>query len=339
MPCRCCVAKNGGTGGHRCRRRSWTPRNSPVGMMARCSSAVALLPELLGRCCSDIRRRTGQQGSMRDVYPRCTFDDGDGSFGSPLGFLPLLYTGGDGVAGDLYCSWPAAWEISLLINSENSLTEPYVAHILLEAISSKYAIFFGNSMPIRDANMYGWNGPECDHNLAIMMGLGSCHYIQVGANRGASGIDADLVKVGFTALKLKEIRRKIGGEIELRADANRNWSYEKAIQFAHSVKDYCLQYIEVRSIGKSRGRVESALSMQPTHTTTDSSMRILTGADASPPDELHNSTHEISRAMEVCRVRPGDEALPGASADIAPRRRIPAEIMNMGLRPEEEHQR
>nr|GMD80395.1 protein PHYLLO, chloroplastic isoform X2 [Ipomoea batatas] len=83
----------------------------------------------------------------------------------------------------------AAWEISLLINSENSLTEPYVAHILLEAICSESAIFFGNSMPIRDADMYGWNGPECDHNLAIMMGSGSCHYIQVGANRGASGID------------------------------------------------------------------------------------------------------------------------------------------------------
>ncbi|XP_031097286.1 protein PHYLLO, chloroplastic isoform X2 [Ipomoea triloba] len=105
----------------------------------------------------------------------------------------------------------AAWEISLLINSENSLTEPYVAHILLEAICSESAIFFGNSMPIRDADMYGWNGPECDHNLAIKMGSGSCHYIQVGANRGASGIDGLLsTAIGYAVGCNKRLLSVIG---------------------------------------------------------------------------------------------------------------------------------
>lgn len=47
------------------------------------------------------------------------------------------------------------WEVSFLIKSENSLTEPYVAHITSEALNYGSPIFVGNSMPIRDAHMYG----------------------------------------------------------------------------------------------------------------------------------------------------------------------------------------
>ncbi|VFQ78024.1 unnamed protein product [Cuscuta campestris] len=80
-----------------------------------------------------------------------------------------------------------------------------------------------------------------------------------GAPEDIARIAADLVNEGFTALKLKvarchdpnhdaaivqEIRKRIGGNVEIRADANRNWSYEEAVQFAHSVKNCCLQYIE-----------------------------------------------------------------------------------------------
>ncbi|XP_022992379.1 protein PHYLLO, chloroplastic isoform X2 [Cucurbita maxima] len=68
-----------------------------------------------------------------------------------------------------------------------------------------------------------------------------------------------LVKEGFPAIKLKvarqgnvmydaavvqEVRKKLGNQIELRVDANRNWSYEEAILFSSLVKDCGLQYIE-----------------------------------------------------------------------------------------------
>ncbi|OAY31236.2 hypothetical protein MANES_14G092500v8 [Manihot esculenta] len=72
-------------------------------------------------------------------------------------------------------------------------------------------------------------------------------------------IASALVEEGFSALKLKvarridpiqdaaaiqEVRKKVGRQIELRVDANRNWSYEEAIRFGSLVKDCDLQYIE-----------------------------------------------------------------------------------------------
>ena len=44
---------------------------------------------------------------------------------------------------------------------------------------------------------------------------------------------------------IQEVRRKVGDQVELRVDANRNWTYDEAIQFANSVKNCRLQYIEV----------------------------------------------------------------------------------------------
>lgn len=37
----------------------------------------------------------------------------------------------------------------------------------------------------------------------------------------------------------------VGQQIELRVDANQNWTYEQAIQFGTHVKNYDLKYIEV----------------------------------------------------------------------------------------------
>ncbi|PHT48075.1 Protein PHYLLO, chloroplastic [Capsicum baccatum] len=68
-----------------------------------------------------------------------------------------------------------------------------------------------------------------------------------------------LVKEGFTVIKLKvarqadptvdiaiikEVRKKVGWEVELRADANQRWNYDEAVKFGLSVKDSGLQYIE-----------------------------------------------------------------------------------------------
>lgn len=45
---------------------------------------------------------------------------------------------------------------------------------------------------------------------------------------------------------IQAVRRKVGKHIVLRADANRKWTYDAAVKFASSVKDCCLQYIEVQ---------------------------------------------------------------------------------------------
>ncbi|XAR65339.1 2-succinyl-5-enolpyruvyl-6-hydroxy-3-cyclohexene-1-carboxylic-acid synthase [Bertholletia excelsa] len=80
-----------------------------------------------------------------------------------------------------------------------------------------------------------------------------------GSPKDVADIAATLVAEGFAAIKLKvarrpdpvedamviqEVRKKVGDQIDLRADANRKWTYEEAVQFASSVKNYDLQYIE-----------------------------------------------------------------------------------------------
>lgn len=47
---------------------------------------------------------------------------------------------------------------------------------------------------------------------------------------------------------IQEVRRKVGYQVALRADANKNWTLDEAIKFAKLVKDYDLQYIEVVSL-------------------------------------------------------------------------------------------
>lgn len=90
-------------------------------------------------------------------------------------------------------------EISFQICSDSSLREPFIAHAISKAISGEAALFIGNSMAIRDVDMYGHSGADSSPSN-IMLGLGlSCQGIMIAGNRGASGIDGLLsTAIGFS---------------------------------------------------------------------------------------------------------------------------------------------
>ncbi|GFZ16202.1 2-oxoglutarate decarboxylase/hydro-lyase/magnesium ion-binding protein [Actinidia rufa] len=104
------------------------------------------------------------------------------------------------------------WEMAFQIHSESSLTEPYVAHLIPKALHCESAIFVGNSMPIRDADMYGHNWAECTSDTAAFLSLDlPCHWIRVAGNRGASGIDGLLsTAIGFAVGCNKQVICVIG---------------------------------------------------------------------------------------------------------------------------------
>ncbi|KAL9680073.1 hypothetical protein QQ045_017948 [Rhodiola kirilowii] len=89
-------------------------------------------------------------------------------------------------------------EISFQIRSDPSLREPFIAYAISKAISSETALFIGNSMAIRDADMYGHSGVNSSGTIT-MLDLGiPCQGIIIGGNRGASGIDGLLsTAIGF----------------------------------------------------------------------------------------------------------------------------------------------
>ncbi|KAL2582256.1 hypothetical protein AAZV13_15G229700 [Glycine max] len=114
------------------------------------------------------------------------------------------------------------WEIKFQITAECSLTEPYVAHVMSEALSSESALFLGNSMPIRDANIYGCSWSICYQSVSSLL-LNSdlpINLVRVAANRGASGIDGILsTAIGFAVGCNKKVLCVIG-DISLLHDTN-----------------------------------------------------------------------------------------------------------------------
>ncbi|KAL7603912.1 hypothetical protein Lser_V15G15247 [Lactuca serriola] len=104
------------------------------------------------------------------------------------------------------------WEISFLIHSENNLSEPYVAHVTSEAIEFGSTMFIGNSMPIRDADMYGSSHGKGSHGKITKLPSGfPFTWIQVAGNRGASGIDGLLsTAIGFAVGHNKKVVCVIG---------------------------------------------------------------------------------------------------------------------------------
>ncbi|XP_050872280.1 protein PHYLLO, chloroplastic isoform X2 [Lathyrus oleraceus] len=114
------------------------------------------------------------------------------------------------------------WQIQFQITAEPSLTEPYVAHVMSEALSPESALFLGNSMPIRDTDMYGHSWPIHSHSVASLM-LNSdipVALMRVAANRGASGIDGLLsTAIGFAVGCNKKVFCLIG-DISFLHDTN-----------------------------------------------------------------------------------------------------------------------
>lgn len=107
-----------------------------------------------------------------------------------------------------WCKWlqvlnnMVEWEISFQLNVEPLLTEPYVSRAVSQSLSLESAWFLGNSMAIRDADMYGLSWSKLPVGLTID-GLDTAlpfSGLRVVGNRGASGIDGVLsTAIGYAA--------------------------------------------------------------------------------------------------------------------------------------------
>uniref|UniRef100_A0A0E0G8W4 Mandelate racemase/muconate lactonizing enzyme C-terminal domain-containing protein n=1 Tax=Oryza nivara TaxID=4536 RepID=A0A0E0G8W4_ORYNI len=113
-------------------------------------------------------------------------------------------------------------EIMFQVHSECSLTEPYVAHVIGEALYGDATMFIGNSMVIRDLDMFGkgWIDHSTNANNAMIHHFPGFLGAPVAGNRGASGIDGLLsTSIGFAIGSNKHVFCVIG-DISFLHDTN-----------------------------------------------------------------------------------------------------------------------
>ncbi|XP_048134972.1 protein PHYLLO, chloroplastic isoform X2 [Rhodamnia argentea] len=106
-----------------------------------------------------------------------------------------------------------ARELSFQVDAEHSLTEPQVACVISKTLSPAKALFVGNSMVIRDMDMYGQSRTNFTDTVTSMLLNARLQYqlIRIAANRGASGIDGLLsTAVGFALGSNKRVVCLIG---------------------------------------------------------------------------------------------------------------------------------
>jgi 2-succinyl-5-enolpyruvyl-6-hydroxy-3-cyclohexene-1-carboxylate synthase len=95
--------------------------------------------------------------------------------------------------------------VSTTVNASQSLSEIAVAQLVSERLPAEQALWLGNSMPVRDMDMYG--SP-----------FGSSE--QVAANRGASGIDGTVAAASGFAVGLNKPVTLVLGDLALLHDLN-----------------------------------------------------------------------------------------------------------------------
>ncbi len=95
--------------------------------------------------------------------------------------------------------------VEAAVETETALTEPWVARWLTRRMDKDHALFIGNSMPIRDVQHYGaTGGVELD----------------VGTNRGASGIDGNVSTAAGFAQGSDTPATLLTGDLTLLHDVN-----------------------------------------------------------------------------------------------------------------------
>ncbi len=89
--------------------------------------------------------------------------------------------------------------------NNGTLNEPMVARVISEHIDAGHGLFLGNSMPVRDMDMYAANG----HKKVV-----------IGANRGASGIDGTIATASGFAHGLQKPVTLLLGDLAFLHDLN-----------------------------------------------------------------------------------------------------------------------
>eukprot|EP01025_Chloroclados_australasicus_P010839 TRINITY_DN1457_c1_g1_i6.p1 TRINITY_DN1457_c1_g1~~TRINITY_DN1457_c1_g1_i6.p1 ORF type:complete len:1175 (-),score=165.58 TRINITY_DN1457_c1_g1_i6:734-4258(-) len=95
-----------------------------------------------------------------------------------------------------------------------SMNEPHIAHTISQMLPKDHALFLGNSMPIRDMDMYSQSMLTQNSSNTNVIG------VPIGSNRGASGIDGVIsTTVGFAAGHNRPVTLLIG-DISFLHDSN-----------------------------------------------------------------------------------------------------------------------
>lgn len=106
------------------------------------------------------------------------------------------------------CPLQVSQEIMFQIHAKCSLTEPYVAHVIGESLYGDAVMFVGNSMVIRDLDMFGnsWMDYTTNGNNVMTHHFPDFVGTAVAGNRGASGIDGLIsTAIGFAVGSNKHV--------------------------------------------------------------------------------------------------------------------------------------
>ena len=111
-----------------------------------------------------------------------------------------------------------AISITTSLSESDRLTEPHIANIISEELNPGEAVFLGNSMPIRDMDMYSTRRKLAESSMGVVKDfpVGA----PLAANRGASGIDGVLSTAAGFADGLERGVTLIIGDVSFLHDVN-----------------------------------------------------------------------------------------------------------------------